>query len=144
MDSLFSICDWKWIYVSILLGLFYPKDRSFLSERMVQKEGWALLHNSLLSCKKRWFLGVGICCYLLMLFLTVFAHYHGCDDGETAHNEQCSVCFFSEHHATVAPAIAGLVYLQPDISVQLFFDTVNLPATFTNPIQSRAPPVFSV
>ena len=100
-----------------------------------------MLHNSLLSCKKRWFLGVGICCYLLVLLLMVFTHHH---DGETEQNEQCSACFFSEHHTAVVPAIAGLVYLQLDISIQLVFDTVNLPATFTNPIQSRAPPVFSV
>jgi len=100
-----------------------------------------LLHNPLPSCKKRWFLGVGICCYLLVLLLTVFTHHH---DGETAQDEQCSACFFSEHHTAVVPAIAGLVYLQLDISIQLFFDIVNLPATLTNTIQSRAPPVFSV
>ena len=108
---------------------------------MAQKEGQSLLHNPLPSCKKRWFLGVGTCCYLLVLLLTVFTHHH---DGETAQDEQCSACFFSEHHTAVVPAIAGLVYLQLGISIQLFFDTVNLPATLTNTIQSRAPPVFSV
>ena len=76
-----------------------------------------------------------------MLPLTVFTHHH---DDETAQDEECSACFFSEHHTAVVPAIADLVYLQPDISIQLFFDTVNLPDTLTNTTQSRAPPVSSV